>query len=180
MPSGQYCWPSNSFEIVRRWTVETRRHSTTQGASEARREFSHQMPVSALISSSAGFDFQQRADAGRLVDCEIIRNHPEWFGNDSIPRTSEKSFTTTRDVGSGQSFPLSGSLQLRLLAATSSNRDPSAGRISNPRFLTQVALADPPARSAAKAFEMIIQQQMQREINRRMNSRTKTPAARQE
>ena len=68
-----------------------------------------------------------------------------------------------RTVDRSCSFFLWHLLQCGFVAATSGERyTPAWSDLGNPRFFKQVALADPTkSGSAAKAFEMIIQQQMQ-------------------
>jgi ABC-type Fe3+ transport system substrate-binding protein len=160
-------WKSSGRE----WTAEAAAtFDDPKAQSEARREFlaSNASIGIDLFFGGGAFDFQQQADAGRLVDCEIIRNHPEWFDNDSIPQNVSGEIFYD-DAGRWIGTVLSSfgicynSDSLRRLQVT---EIPSAwSDLGNPRFLTQVALADPTkSGSAAKAFEMIIQQQMQREI----------------
>lgn len=152
----------------REWTAEVAAtFDNPKAQSEARREF---------LASTAGigidlffgggaFDFQQQADAGRLVDCEIIKGHPAWFSEDSIPHSvSGEIFydEAGRWIGTAlSSFGICyNSDSLRRLRVS---EIPSAwSDLGDPLFFQQVALADPTkSGSAAKAFEMIIQQQMQ-------------------
>jgi iron(III) transport system substrate-binding protein len=121
-----------------------------------------------LFFGGGAFDFQQQADAGRLVDCGILQSRPDWFGNNSIPHTvSGEIFydEAGRWIGTVlSSFGICyNSDSLRRLEVS---EIPSAwSDLGNPRFFKQVALADPTkSGSAAKAFEMIIQQQIQEAI----------------
>jgi iron(III) transport system substrate-binding protein len=135
--------------------------------SEARRKFlASDVGIGVdLFFGGGAFDFQQQAEAGRLVDCEVLQTHPDWFTDSGIPHVvSGETFYDQggRWIGAAvSSFGIcynSGSL--RRLGVS---EIPSAwSDLGNPRFLKQVALADPTkSGSAAKAFEMIIQQQMQ-------------------
>ena len=152
----------------KKWTAEVAgTFDDPRAQSEARREFiASSVGIGIDIFFGGGaFDFQQQADAGRLVDCEIIRDHPEWFRDGSIPYTvSGEIFydQAGRWIGAAlSSFGIcynSDSLQrLRVSEIPAAWSD-----LGDPRFFKQVALADPTkSGSAAKAFEMIIQQQMQ-------------------
>lgn len=118
-----------------------------------------------LLFGGGSYDFIQQADAGRLVDCGVIARHPEWFAEDSIPRSvSGEIFYdgSARWIGTVlSSFGICyNSASLRRLGVT--EIPASWTDLENPRYMGQVALADPTkSGSAAKTFEMIIQQQMQ-------------------
>jgi iron(III) transport system substrate-binding protein len=150
------------------WTAEAAgTFDDPRAETEARREFlASNVGIGIDIFFGGGaFDFQQQADAGRLVDCEIVRNHPEWFSDSSIPHTvSGEIFYDAggRWIGAAlSSFGICYNadslrrLQIGEIPAAWSD-------LGNPRFFKQVALADPTkSGSAAKAYEMIIQQQIQ-------------------
>jgi iron(III) transport system substrate-binding protein len=155
----------------RQWTAEAAAtFDNPKAQSEARREFlasSVSIGIDLFFGGGA-FDFQQQADAGRLVDCEIIKNHPDWFSDDSIPRSvSGEIFYDDAGRWIGTTLSSFGicynSDSLRRLGIS---EIPSAwSDLGDPRLFKQVALADPTkSGSAAKAFEMIIQQQMQSAI----------------
>ena len=155
----------------REWTAETAAtFDDPKAKSEARREFlASNVGIGIdLFFGGGAFDFQQQAEAGRLVDCGILQSHPDWFGNNSIPHTvSGEIFydEAGRWIGTVlSSFGICfNSDSLRRLAV---GEIPAAwSDLGNPRFFKQVALADPTkSGSAAKAFEMIIQQQIQEAI----------------
>lgn len=118
-----------------------------------------------LFFGGGAYDFEQQASAGRLIPSDVIANHPEWFGEDSIPeKVSGEPFydAQARWIGACvSSFGICyngdslSRLGVRELPATW--RD-----LNNPLLFKQVALADPTkSGSAAKAYEMVIQQQMQ-------------------
>jgi iron(III) transport system substrate-binding protein len=152
----------------REWTAEaSETFDDPRAQSEARREFlASDVGIGIDIFFGGGaFDFQQQAAAGRLVDCEILRSHPDWFSDSSIPHVvSGEIFYDQggRWIGAAvSSFGICyNSDSLRRLGVS---EIPSAwSDLGNPRFFKQVALADPTqSGSAARAFEMIIQQQMQ-------------------
>ncbi len=122
-----------------------------------------------IFFGGGAYDFQQQAAAGRLVPSDVIQLHHEWFKEDSIPqKVSGEVFYDAegRWVGAClSSFGIcynSDSLQrLGVEQLPASWED-----LANPVFYRQVALADPTkSGSAAKAFEMVIQQQMQQFAN---------------
>jgi iron(III) transport system substrate-binding protein len=159
----------------RRWRAAGKEWSSEASAtfddpkaqSEARKEFlASNVGIGVdLFFGGGAFDFQQQADAGRLVDCEVLQTHPDWFVENAIPHTvSGEVFYDQggRWIGAAvSSFGICyNSDSLRRLGV---REIPSAwSDLGNPLFFKQVALADPTkSGSAAKAFEMIIQQQMQ-------------------
>lgn len=118
-----------------------------------------------LFFGGGSFDFEQQAAAGRLVPSDVIRNHPDWFTDASIPqKVSGETFydEDARWIGSClSSFGICyNSDSLRRLGVK--ELPASWSDLMSPRLFKQVALADPTkSGSAAKAFEMVIQQQMQ-------------------
>lgn len=118
-----------------------------------------------LLFGGGAYDFAQQASAGRLVPCDVIRDHPDWFSEGSIPeRVSGEPFydREARWIGAClSSFGICyNSDSLRRLGV--SELPASWSDLANPLLFRQVALADPTkSGSAAKAYEMVIQQQMQ-------------------
>lgn len=119
-----------------------------------------------LFFGGGSYDFEQQAKAGRLVGSCVIKKHPRWFTEVCIPqKVSDEVFYDPEALWIGACLSSFGicyntdSLQrlgVRNLPASWSD-------LSNPAFFRQVALADPTkSGSAAKAFEMVIQQQMQK------------------
>jgi iron(III) transport system substrate-binding protein len=118
-----------------------------------------------LFFGGGAFDFEQQAAAGRLVPSRILSTHPEWFTDTSIPQTvsGEPFFDAEgRWIGAclssfGICFNTDSLRRLGVTEIPASWQD-----LTRPQFFKQVALADPTkSGSAAKAFEMVIQQQMQ-------------------
>lgn len=114
------------------------------------------------------FDFARQARAGRLVPSRILQTHPEWFREDSIPQSvSGENFYDPegRWIGTclsafGIVYNVDSVERLGFQEAPDSWLD-----LTKPNAYRQVALADPTkSGSAAKAFEMIIQQQMQQAV----------------
>ncbi len=117
-----------------------------------------------VFFGGGAYDFAQQAAAGRLVDSGVIRDNPEWFEK-QIPKTvSGELFYDPegRWIGTvlstfGICFNTDSMKRLGVETLTGTWAD-----LTNPKFVDQVALADPTkSGSAAKAFEMIIQQKMQ-------------------
>jgi len=118
-----------------------------------------------LFFGGGSYDFEQQAKAGRLVASDVIKAHPAWFAEASIPQSvSGEQFYDPHALWIGACLSSFGicyntdSLQrLGVHDMPSSWKD-----LTNPVFYRQVALADPTkSGSAARAFEMVIQQQMQ-------------------
>lgn len=136
-------------------------------AQAARRTFlasDHGIGIDVFFGGGA-FDFEQQASAGRLVASDVIRNHPDWFTEESIPeKVSGEAFYDPEGRWIGACLASFGicynSDSLRRLGV---KELPASWRdLANPLLFKQVALADPTkSGSAAKAFEMVIQQQMQ-------------------
>jgi ABC-type Fe3+ transport system substrate-binding protein len=118
-----------------------------------------------LFFGGGAFDFERQTAAGRLVPSEVIRNHPAWFQENSIPQNvSGEPFydPQARWIGAclssfGICYNTDSLERLGVKELPDSWED-----LTSPVFFRQVALADPTkSGSAAKAFEMVIQQQMQ-------------------
>jgi iron(III) transport system substrate-binding protein len=149
----------------------------TDDVSAAYRNVSADSPVrQAFLASDAGigidlffgggaYDFIIQARAGTLVESGLIASHPEWFNENSIPQTvSGEPFYDPKGRWIGTCLSAFGicynSDSLRRLGVET--LPSSWNDLTNPKFAHQVALADPTkSGSIAKAFEMVIQQQMQ-------------------
>ena len=119
-----------------------------------------------VFFGGGAYDFDQQAAAGRIVPSDAIRNHPQWFTENSIPQSvSGETFYKSDGIWIGACLSSFGicynSDSLRSLGIE--DLPASWEDLTRPAFLRQVALADPTkSGSAAKAFEMVVQQQMQR------------------
>ena len=118
-----------------------------------------------VFFGGGAFDFEQQAAAGRLVTSDVIRVHPDWFCDSSIPQmvSGEKYYDPDgRWIGAclssfGICYNPDTLRRLGVKEIPASWRD-----LTRPQFFKQVALADPTkSGSAAKAYEMVIQEQMQ-------------------
>ena len=165
----------NAFQ--REWTA-----SGQKWTDEIAAAFSNPAPSparEAFLASNAGigidlffgggaFDFIAQARAGTLVDSGVIAAHPDWFTDASIPMSvSGEPFYDEKGRWIGTCLSAFGicynSDSLQRLGVTS--LPASWNDLTNPKFSHQVALADPTkSGSIAKAFEMVIQQQMQEVI----------------
>ncbi len=121
-----------------------------------------------LFFGGGAYDFIAQAKAGNLVDSGVIARHPDWFTDASIPASvSGEPYYDANGLWIGTCLSAFGicynadSLRrLGVITLPSSWND-----LTNPKFSHQVALADPTkSGSIAKAFEMVIQQQMQEAV----------------
>lgn len=132
-----------------------------------------------LFFGGGPYDFQQQADAGVLVARDhdkpaglgVIREkHPGWFSDAVIPEAvSGESFRDKSDRWTGTCLSTFGIVFNRdVLRRLGVEKDPTQwSDLANPKLRGQVALADPTkSGSVTKAFEMLIQQEMQRAIAR--------------
>jgi ABC-type Fe3+ transport system substrate-binding protein len=111
-------------------------------------------------------DFIKQAQAGRIVDSGIVERHPDWFGDNAIPQEfSGERYRDAHGLWIGAVLSNFGIIynfdSLKRLGVSENLRQ--WGELANPRLLGEIALADPTKSSSiAKAFENIIQQQMQK------------------
>ncbi len=121
-----------------------------------------------LFFGGGTYDFVRQAQAGRIVDSGIIRRFPEWFTDDVIPRRfageeywdQEGRWIGTVLSSYGIIFNRDSLARLGVEAIPRQWDD-----LKDPRLAGEVALADPTkSGSIAKAFENVIQQQMQRRL----------------
>ena len=119
-----------------------------------------------LFFGGGAYDFQQQAKAGRLVDCGFIKGHPELFGDGAgkIPQTlSGEPFWDPQGRWIGNVVSSFGICYNTDSLARLGIAPPPArwADLVDPRFLHEIALANPTQSSSVnKAFEMLIQQQM--------------------
>ena len=125
-----------------------------------------------LFFGGGSYDFIRQAQAGRLVASEVLKKHPEWFTEAVIPPSFAGEEFWDREgrwVGTVlSSFGIIANRDaLRRLGVTTPPR--VWADLADPRFFGEVALADPTkSGSMAKAFENVIQQQMQRVVAERL------------
>ncbi len=121
-----------------------------------------------VFFGGGSYDFEQEADAGHIVSTRVIARHPEWFRDEVIPMNfAGEQYWDERGMWVGNVLSNYGILfnkdSLQRLGVARPPRQWSD--LADPRYVGQVALADPTKSSSiAKAFENIIQQQMQRRL----------------
>lgn len=125
-----------------------------------------------LFYGGGSFDFIRQAQAGRLVDSGILQMHPEWFTEEVIPQSfAGEEYWDKNGLWVGTVLSSFGIITNRdSLARLGVTTPPRAwADLADPRYAGEVALADPTkSGSIAKAFENVIQQQMQRVVFERM------------
>jgi ABC-type Fe3+ transport system substrate-binding protein len=123
------------------------------------------------------YDLERQALAGRLVDSGMQRTHPEWFTDDVIPRRfGGEDYWRADGLWLGTVLSSYGIIFNRdALRRLGIDREPNAwSDLADPRLQGEVGLADPTkSGSVAKAFENIIQQQMQRRLKAAPNDEAK-------
>ena len=129
-------------------------------------------------------DFIKQAQAGRLVNGGIIERHPKWFGDEAIPQEfCGERYWDARGLWIGAVLSNFGIISnrdsLKRLGVSEELRQWED--LANPRLVGEVALSDPTKSSSiAKAFENIIQQQMQKRLMALRSANPSADAAAQE
>jgi len=113
-------------------------------------------------------DFVKQAQTGRLVNSGIVERHPEWFGDRAIPQSfSGERYWDQNGLWIGAVLSNYGIISNRdSLQRLGVSEEPRQWEdLANPRLKGEIALADPTKSSSiGKAFENIIQQQMQKRL----------------
>lgn len=121
-----------------------------------------------LFFGGGSFDFISQANAGRLVASRVLTTHPEWFTNDIIPESfAGEAYRDPQGRWIGNVLSTYGILyNIDSLKRLGIETPPEEWKdLADPRYVGEVALADPTkSGSIAKAFENLIQQQMQRKL----------------
>ncbi|MBX3751420.1 MAG: extracellular solute-binding protein [Opitutaceae bacterium] len=139
-------------------------------AQEARKEFlaSEVSCGIDLFFGGGSYDFIRQAQAGRLVPTRILQTHPDWFKDDIIPFSyAGEPFWDKQGRWIGNVLSSYGILYNRdALQRLGIKRAPEQWEdLTDPRYVGEIALADPTKSSSiAKAFENLIQQQMQQRL----------------
>lgn len=119
-----------------------------------------------LFFGGGTFDFSQQAEAGRLVDSGVIARRPDVFGPGCIPQQiGGGPFWDPRGRWVGVVLAAFGiCYNTDVLARLGVARPPAQwDDLGDPAYRGQIAATDPTkSGSAAKAFEMMVQQQMHR------------------
>jgi ABC-type Fe3+ transport system substrate-binding protein len=160
-------------------TPEEPSEGVSEGVVSARRHFlASNVGIGVDLLFGGGMpDFQQLAEAGYLVSSPqglfagipaIEARHPEWFRSDVIPEIlSGEVFRDDHQRWIGAVLATFGILHNKDLLRRLSVAEPPEHweALGDPKLLGQLALADPSkSGSAAKAFELIIQEQIQKTL----------------
>ena len=121
-----------------------------------------------LFFGGGTYDFIKQAQAGHLLDCGVLERHPEWFTESVIPRFyAGEEYWNKQGLWVGTVLSNYGILYSKESLARLGIQEPPAqwADLQDPRLRGEVALADPTKSSSmAKAFENVIQQQMQERL----------------
>lgn len=121
-----------------------------------------------LFFGGGSFDLNQQATAGRLVDCGVIAKHPELFNDNMIPKNlGGEPYWDPQGRWVGDCLSSFGiCYNTDSLARLKIERPPSQWfDLGDSRYFGQIALVNPTqSGSVAKAFEMVIQQQMLKQM----------------
>lgn len=119
-----------------------------------------------LFFGGGSYDFVMQANAGRIVPTEVFERNPKWFREGTVPlEFAGESYRDPEGRWVGNVLSSYGIIYNRdALRRLGIETPPRRWRdLADPRFLGEVALADPTKSSSiAKAFENVIQQEMQR------------------
>lgn len=120
-----------------------------------------------LFFGGGSYDFIRQAQAGRLVPSRVRQTHPEWFRDDVIPQAfTGEQYWDNEGCWVGNVLSNFGILYNKDALARLGLPPPREwADLADPRYAGQIALADPTKSSSiAKAFEIMVQQQMQRRV----------------
>lgn len=121
-----------------------------------------------VFFGGGSYDLDKQAQAGRIVDAGLFTLHPDWFNDAVIPQHFGGEDYWHKDrLWIGTVLSSYGILFNRdALHRLGLTREPSAwADLADPRYAGEIGLADPTkSGSVAKAFENIIQQQMQHRL----------------
>ena len=133
-----------------------------------------------LFHGGGSYDYAWHARAGRLVDSGIMRLHPDWFGEAVIPAThTGEAYWDPQGLWVGAVLSSYGIIFNRdALHRLGIGKEPKDwSDLQNPLYQGEVALCDPTKSSSiAKAFENVIQQQMNLRLKQHVDE-TGQPAA---
>ena len=114
------------------------------------------------------YDVEKQAQAGRLIDSGLLQAHPDWFLDTAIPRRyGGEDYWQEGGLWFGNVLSSYGILFNRdsLQRLRVAHEPAQWSDLADPRLAGEVGLADPTkSGSVAKAFENIIQQQMQQRL----------------
>lgn len=121
-----------------------------------------------LFFGGGTYDFAKQASAGRFVPTAVLKNHPEWFTEDVIPRLhAGEEYWDKNGLWIGCVLSSYGIIFNRdSLERLGVKEEPAQWNdLVDGRYYGEVALCDPTkSGSIAKAFENVIQQRMQQRL----------------
>lgn len=118
-----------------------------------------------IFFGGGSYDFIRQSEAGSLVDSGVLERHPGWFDEESLPQSyAGEPYWDPEGRWFGAVLSTFGIIyNIDGLERVGYDGIPEAWRdLADPRFFGEIALADPTkSGSITKAFEMIVQQEMQ-------------------
>jgi iron(III) transport system substrate-binding protein len=148
-------------------------------AEAARRAFLGSNVTSGIdvFFGGGSFDFQNTAGLGFLVDCGYVANHRDLFGSEIPLNVGGEPYFDPKGRWMGSTIGAFGIAYNRDQLARLGISEPRAwADLADPRYFRGLALANPTQSSSAnKAFEMLIQQQINEEVSARAKGGTSTP-----
>jgi iron(III) transport system substrate-binding protein len=134
-----------------------------------------------LLFGGGSSEFARHAQAGRLVDAGLVAGHPELFGPGGIPQTAGGETYWDRDGRwFGTALSSFGICYNRDVLDRLGVHEPPASwaALADPALKGALALADPTkSGSVGKAFETIIQHEMNAALERARAAGERDPAA---
>lgn len=132
-----------------------------------------------LFFGGGSYDFNVKANSGQLVDCGLIQARPDLFGPNADPAKAIPQSLGGEPLwdpqgrwigaclsGFGLCYNVDSYQRLKIEHPPQRWSD-----LADPRLLGEIALADPTkSGSITKAFEMLVQEQMQRHVAEKGNS----------
>jgi len=124
-----------------------------------------------VFFGGGSFDHDRIARKGYIVDSGLARDHPDWLAPEIIPQSlGGEVYYDKQGRWYGACLTTFGICYNRDVLERLGIAKPPAewADLADPRYYRQIALADPTkSGSIAKAFEMVIQQQMHQEVEAR-------------
>ena len=124
-----------------------------------------------VFFGGGSFDYDRLAKKGYLVDSGLAKTHPDWLTPDIIPQSlGGEVYYDKQGRWYGACLTTFGICYNRDSLKRLGMEQPPAqwADLADPRYFGHIALSDPTkSGSIAKAFEMVVQQQMHHEVDAR-------------
>jgi ABC-type Fe3+ transport system substrate-binding protein len=121
-----------------------------------------------LFYGGGSFDFIRQAASGRLVATKLLQTHPEWFTEAVVPQNyAGETYWDPKGLWFGNVLSTYGILYNKDSLARLGIAQPPRqwDDLTDPRYRGEIALSDPTKSSSmAKAFENVLQQNIQRRL----------------